>query len=304
MEPTFATDENSVETVEGLSYEFPYTMHETSLTDFFVPWHWHEELEFNYAYKGNIKIQTTYRTYTVHQGEAFFVNTNVLNTKSRAEDSPEAMEHAHIFHPILLTGHFKSIFETRYLNPILQNQSLELLIIRGDTPAEEHFIRSLLQLSRLSRQEDAAFQIRNLLSDAWMDLMTIVESRKHDGEIDSSRQYLQDRARNMLSYLHSHSSEKITLEDLADELGLSTKECARSFKAVFHKTPQEYLTEYRVEQSRRLLSDTEHSITEIAYETGFGSSAYFGKVFRQYCGVTPREYRKQQRADRAGESEP
>lgn len=52
MELSFIQDENAVEAIDGITPEFPYTMHERDMSNFTVPWHWHEELEFNYAYKG------------------------------------------------------------------------------------------------------------------------------------------------------------------------------------------------------------------------------------------------------------
>ncbi|MDO4616079.1 MAG: AraC family transcriptional regulator [Lachnospiraceae bacterium] len=292
MKQTFITDENSVESIEGMTYEFPYTMHERDMTDFIVPWHWHEEVEFDYAYQGSIEIQTVQKSYTIHQGEAYFINTNVMNTKRKAAGAASAIEHAHLFHPIVLSGHYKSIFETRYLNPVLKNQSIEILIIREQDKVSKDFLRILRKLTQIQQEGSDAFRIRNLLSDAWLDLLTIIENQKQTGEMTSSKMYLQNRARSMLSYLHTHYDQKITMEDLAYEIGLSTKECSRSFKSVFQKTPQEYLTEYRLEQAKRLLRDTDSSITEISYETGFGSSAYFGKIFRQYTSQTPKEYRK------------
>ncbi len=294
MKQAFITDENSVEAVDGITYEFPYTLHMRDMNDFFVPWHWHEELEFNYAHRGSIEIQTAQRTYTAHQGEAYFINTNVMNTKRKAEGAATAVEHAHIFHPILLAGHYKSIFETRYLNPVLKNQSIEVLIIREQDKPSKDFIRTLNKLTQIQSEggPGTAFQIRNLLSDAWMYLLDIIDNQKNAGEVSDSKLYLQNRARSMLGYIHAHYDQKITMEDLAAEIGLSTKECARSFKAVFNKTPPEYLTEYRLEQAKHLLRDTDKTITEISYETGFGSSAYFGKIFREYTTLTPKEYRR------------
>jgi len=45
MELSFIQDENAVEHIDGITYDFPYTMHERDLTGYTVPWHWHEELE-------------------------------------------------------------------------------------------------------------------------------------------------------------------------------------------------------------------------------------------------------------------
>ncbi|MCI8429836.1 MAG: hypothetical protein HFI16_06200 [Lachnospiraceae bacterium] len=73
MELSFIQDENAVELIDGITYEFPYTMHERDLSSYTVPWHWHEEVEFDYAYRGSILIETVNRTYTIRQGEAYFI---------------------------------------------------------------------------------------------------------------------------------------------------------------------------------------------------------------------------------------
>jgi hypothetical protein len=146
MELTFIQDENAIEAIDGITYDFPYTMHERDLSHFTVPWHWHEELEFDYAYKGSIVIETVNKTYTIRQGEAYFINTNIMNTKRRASDSTVSIEHAHLFHPLLLAGHYKSVFETKYMNPVLKNLSLEVLIIREDTRSGKEFLKILSRL--------------------------------------------------------------------------------------------------------------------------------------------------------------
>ncbi len=61
MKLSFIQDENAVEHIDGMTYEFPYTMHERDLTHYTVPWHWHEEVEFNYAYRGSIEVETANR---------------------------------------------------------------------------------------------------------------------------------------------------------------------------------------------------------------------------------------------------
>lgn len=60
---------------------------------------------------------------------------------------------------------------------------------------------------------------------------------------------------------------------------------------MFHQTPLDYLIHYRIEQAKRLLIETKEPITNIAFMTGFQSSAYFTKTFRKYVSVTPKEFR-------------
>ena len=50
---------NRKEMVEGLTPEFPYVLHRADLGTMRVPWHWHEEVEFNYVEKGSVELSTT-----------------------------------------------------------------------------------------------------------------------------------------------------------------------------------------------------------------------------------------------------
>lgn len=290
MQLSFIQDENAVEQIDGITYEFPYTMHERNLSAETIPWHWHEEIEFNYAHKGSIIVETVNQTYTIHQGEAYFINTNVMNTKRRAEESPSAVEHAHLFHPILLAGHFRSIYETKYLNPVLKNQSIEVLIIRENTKSGKDFLNILHALTRLNTAENAEFQIRSLLSQAWGILVEEIAVQQQNNKLPAA--YIKERTKNIISFMHKHYSEKITIADISAYAGISTKECIRTFKNTFHQTPMDYLIHYRIEQARHLLKETDEPVTNIAFMTGFQNSAYFSKTFKKYSNLTPKEFRK------------
>ncbi len=290
MNYSFIQDENAVEQIDGITYEFPYTMHERDLTSFTIPWHWHEELEFNYAYKGSIIVETVNRIYTIRQGEAYFINTNAMNTKRKAEGASAAVEHAHLFHPILLAGHYRSIYETKYLNPVLKNQSIEVIIMKEDTESGKEFLELLHRLTNLVKTENFEFQVRNLLSQAWLVLMREIELQRQKNSFPVSRTH--ERTKDILSFIHKHYQENITVANISEHANISSKECIRSFKNTFHQTPMDYLIHYRIEQAKRLLKETDESITNIAFMTGFHNSAYFGKMFKKLAGMTPKEYRQ------------
>lgn len=57
-------------------------------------------------------------------------------------------------------------------------------------------------------------------------------------------------------------------------------------------SPVEYVISYRLQKAQEQLFESDKSILDIAVETGFGTSSYFGKIFRQSYGITPKEYRK------------
>lgn len=290
MELSFIQDENGVEHIDGITYAFPYTMHERDLTNFTVPWHWHEEVEFNYAYRGSIEIETVSRVYTIHQGEAYFINTNVMETKRCACRCTGAVEHAHLFHPVLLAGHYRSVFQTKYLDPVLKDQSIEILIFREDTESGREFLRILHRLTELHGTPDTEFEVRSLLSEGWLALLREIKAQKQNNKAQPLQS--QERVKFILSFLHQHYAEKITMQDIAAHINLSERECIRSFKNAIHQTPMEYLLHYRMEQAKRQLRESDAPITEIAFQTGFQNSAYFSKTFKQYVGMTPREFRQ------------
>lgn len=82
------------------------------------------------------------------------------------------------------------------------------------------------------------------------------------------------------------------LTRFAARVGLSPRQVSRLFQDEMGMTFREYVTELRLERTRRLLARTDRSITEIALESGWRSLSHFTTVFRDQVGMTPRAYRR------------
>ena len=133
-------DRSGLEEIEGLTVEYPYVLHRVDLTSAQIPWHWHEEVEFIYVREGSMRVRTPGRVLVFEQGEGFFTNTNVL---SCLEEEKGGKIDSHLLHEAFLGGHFKSVFETKYLEPVLKNRSLEILEFRGHTEAQRKILEKL-----------------------------------------------------------------------------------------------------------------------------------------------------------------
>lgn len=277
---------NHMEEVEGLYNEYPYVLHQVDMSRTAVPWHWHEALEFCYLQKGSIKVSTAGQTQTFQKGEGFFINSNVLTAMTEAED---CVLDSHLFHPVFLGGHFKSVYETKYLNPVIQNRNLDILPIRGQTGTQRQLLQKLRQLSLLQNQPDVEFQTRNLVSEIW--LLLLEELR--NTQLKASPAKNQDRILTMLAYIQENYEKKLTLQDIADAGAVSTRECLRCFRASIRQSPVEYLMEYRLQAAAKLLETTNLPVAQIAMRTGWGSSSYFAKMFHELRGKTPNAYRKE-----------
>lgn len=83
----------------------------------------------------------------------------------------------------------------------------------------------------------------------------------------------------------------LSVDSLAAEMGLGRSQFYRKIKALTNYSPVELLRNIRLQKARTLLATTEKSISEIAYETGFSTPAYFTKCFRDYFDTTPTDLR-------------
>jgi signal transduction histidine kinase/DNA-binding LacI/PurR family transcriptional regulator/DNA-binding response OmpR family regulator len=97
-------------------------------------------------------------------------------------------------------------------------------------------------------------------------------------------------ARRAVAFIHAHYSEPILRKDIADYIGVNERYMTHCFSTEVGITPTSYLNRYRVKIAAQLLDASSKSITEIGFEVGFASNAYFSRVFLKEKGVSPRDY--------------
>jgi len=94
-------------------------------------------------------------------------------------------------------------------------------------------------------------------------------------------------------YIESHLSEKITLDDLANNAAMSKYHFHRIFSKYSEETVKQFVTRIKVERSGIfLIVRNDLSITDIALQYGYNDASTFNKAFKKYIGMSPLEYRK------------
>lgn len=273
--------------VSDVTAEYPYALHPlVSSAETRVPWHWHEEVEFSLVRRGALQVTVAGRRQVLETGDGMFLNTNVLHAMSPADPDVETVWDSHMLHPVLLSGHYKSVFDTKYLSPVLKNKRCDLLVFRPDSDARRTLLKLLAEAAAVQDRPHSEFRTRNIFSDIWLLLMREAETRNAPPPVS------QERIQLMLAYIQQHFREKLTLEQIAAAAAVSERECLRCFHRCIQTTPFAYLTDYRIQMAERLLRTTDRSVTEIALETGFSDGAYFSKLFRQARSLSPTRYRK------------
>lgn len=98
-------------------------------------------------------------------------------------------------------------------------------------------------------------------------------------------------------YIMENFHRDISMDDAAKETNLSYHYFSKFFKDSMGKSFVEYLTELRIDKSRELLRKTSDSIKEICYKIGYSDPNYYCKIFKKVTGMTPTEYRDNQKTD-------
>ncbi|MCF0115540.1 MAG: AraC family transcriptional regulator [Erysipelotrichaceae bacterium] len=99
--------------------------------------------------------------------------------------------------------------------------------------------------------------------------------------------------REVRDYCLQHLSRKISVQELANHVGLNRSYLISLFKECTGIGPGAYITKLRIDEAKRLLTVSNNSLSSIADALGFSSQSHFQNVFKNECGMTPLEYRKQ-----------
>ena len=100
-----------------------------------------------------------------------------------------------------------------------------------------------------------------------------------------------DRLRSTLDVIAEKLSSRLTIQMLANNVGMGTHQFTIQFRKATGRTPYQFITELRVARARDLLEKTTLPLAEIAFRLGFSSQSHFTSVFREHLRITPWTYR-------------
>lgn len=95
-----------------------------------------------------------------------------------------------------------------------------------------------------------------------------------------------------VNYIRTNVSGSVTVKDLTDILGISQPYLYRIFKEKFGKSPKQYINDYRIEQAKILLQNSDITVTQVANSVGFCDVLSFSRFFSLKTGLSPQKYRQ------------
>lgn len=283
--------ENYQEKKSHVSESFPYTTYLCSIPlDFtIVPAHWHEEMEIIYIKKGQALVTVDFEQFQACAGSILFILPGQIHSIEQFENESTEYENI-LFKTDMLLSRKTDICNKSYFLPLLD----------GSLQIPTHFMPQMPHYAEIASCIDGADEICKTTPDAYplaikgqLYLMfftlfskcTLKEMRHKDSKS-------LEKMKLIITYIEKNYMEKITIEGIAKELGLSQSHFMKFFKNTMGTTFTNYLNDYRLTLSSRLLVSSDSSILDIAAEAGFENLSYFNRLFKKRFGVTPREYRK------------
>ena len=155
-----------------------------------------------------------------------------------------------------------------------------VIVLSAKTLTEE-------EMARLNRSVAAV--LRKGMFSSGETLAHIKDTLVHRPKLSSEAQRLTRKA---MAYIHEHFAEPIGREDAAQYVGVSEGYLSRCFTQETGLSLIHYLTRYRIQQAKQLLSSGVLPVTEIALKVGFSDGNYFSRAFRKETGVSPLAYRR------------
>lgn len=101
----------------------------------------------------------------------------------------------------------------------------------------------------------------------------------------------------VLKYVTDHISDALTIEDIADAVGVSRRTFSRAFAKHANVTPSVFVDQVRIDFARKLLEETDIPLKTVAFRCGFNTATQMRMIFSRQLSTTPKLYRERFRAD-------
>ncbi|MCL6456549.1 MAG: AraC family transcriptional regulator [Gorillibacterium sp.] len=247
--------------------------------------HFHNAWEIYFLLSGERCYFIKDRAYHVRKGDLILIPVHALHkTTSTRKGSHER---------ILIN------FRKEAIGNLLPQWEAEVTNIFAEFPLlrlnqkEQGVVRTLMtkMLTELEiRQTGHEAYTKLLLSELLITLLRLTEGRPT--EIADYPNSLHYKVSEVAQYIGKHYAETLTLGQLSGLFHISPFYLSRIFTQVTGLSIISYINHVRVEEARKLLQETDLSVTEIALQVGYQSVTHFGRVFKTAMGASPQKYRK------------
>lgn len=241
--------------------------------DTIIP-HWHPEFQIVGVLKGTLHYTVEGEKFLLSAGNILFINSKRLHSASCKSPQVEFIcldFSSEFIHPA--TYHL-------FIANLEQNQALNYSLI---TPTKE-----LQQLLAIILKTPWCWQEQGLpLYNFILASLTLVTRKKNKEATEPNSEIAK-----LLTFIQTHYQKELTVTEIAQAVAVNNNKCTQLFKTYTGLSPINYLIAYRLNKAKEALLNSDLSISEICFQTGFNHLSYFSQRFFKEYHYTPLNYRK------------
>lgn len=230
-------------------------------------YHFHKNLELMYVIEGAVDCVVNDRKYLLKKGEFGLCLPYDFHSYTPKENAK--------YWVIVFSDDYVRSFLKKIINKIGDGYSF-----KAKKEIEDYVVSQLV-----NNESPSTFTLKSCLyaiCEEYLNNVKLVDKNRAHSETISQ----------IVDFVALNHTKKITLSDIAKELGYDYNYMSRLFKNVFNANFTDFVNMYRLETAIMFLDETNENITEIALESGFQSVRSFHEFFKKTMGMSPSEYRK------------
>lgn len=249
------------------------------------PLHWHNAIQIFLVLEGKLEIEIGLDKYQIEAGEVEIVNPNEVHSLNTITDKNLLM--VFTIDPSFFQEYYHGAKDMFYYADSSKREIQQSA--KYDQLRES---LAVLFYEVLAKHKNYKSEVHQQLLSLMFYLLNNFHYLYYEGENLEDDDLELERYHRIVSYITNNYMEKVSLQEIADREFLTSQYLSYKIKATFGHGFNDYLNLTRVEESVKLLLNTDMNITEISQEVGFSHVRYYNKHFKAHYKLTPLQYRK------------
>lgn len=258
--------------------------------------HSHEFWELAYIYEGQGENHTNYGSKPVKEGNFLLIKPGAEHSITSPEKNKGAL--VRVCNCLFTQEYFQKLMRDYTAIAELDEYTMHTMLLNKDpfcVQLTDDNAKNIKHLMWLIAHEYNHFTagskliIEHSMLDLLISITRLYEYQMTDAVPVVSRNTEIDE---LMKYMRSNFSYKLTLDFLAAHVHLSREYLSRYFKQYTGKTISEFLLEIRMSRAKQMLRTSSYSVADIGAYCGYPSVSNFQKAFKKWVGISPSQYRK------------
>ena len=243
-----------------------------TICDHPFPSHVHDVVEIVCLLEGSVSMTIAGKRLTLFPGDIAIAFPVVPH--SYDEVSEDAAGLSLIFQPDTITEFYHTFRTMQPVHPLLLGQD--------KAPELEPIIRALLTGTAQGQSTPLKLGYLHLFLSYLFSCLPLMSGSRNPHTTLTYQ---------VLQYISEHFTEPLTLENTAHALGISRIHLSHIFSQQLHINFRQYINTLRIDRARTLLRNPSYSISQVAYQCGYGNQRTFHRAFLAQCGMPPNQFR-------------